>query len=105
MYAIIRSGGRQYRVRQGDRIAIARLPAAAGDAVTFDEVLLLEDGATVTVGAPTVPGASVSARVDAHLLAAKVRSLRYKNKTRHRRLHGHRHQQTRVEITGITAGR
>ena len=104
MYAIIRSGNRQYRVQQGDRIAVARLPASAGEQVTFDDVLLVEEDGAVTVGAPTVPGASVSARVEAQLRAPAVLSLRYKNKTRHRRLRGNRQHLTRVEITSITTG-
>ena len=103
MYAIIRTGGKQYRVREGDHLAIERLDAEAGTEVTFTDVLLLEDDGAVSVGAPTVEGAAVTARVEAHVKAKKVLSLKYKNKTRQRTLRGHRQQQTRVQITAIKA--
>jgi large subunit ribosomal protein L21 len=104
MYAIMRSGGRQYRVQQGDHLDIARMDAEEGSEVTFDDILMVEDGDTLSVGSPTIDGASVTAVVEAHTRAKKVSSLRYKNKTRQRTLHGHRQQQTRIQITGITAG-
>lgn len=104
MYAIIRTGGRQFRVREGDSIAIERLEADAGDEIAFDEVLLLGEGADVRVGSPTVPGAQVRGRVEEQFRARKTLGLKYKNKTRQRTLRGHRQHQTRVQITEISGG-
>ncbi len=104
MYAIIRSGGKQYRVREGDHVAVERLDAGEGDAVTFDDVLLVSDNGAVTVGSPTIAGASVSGLVEEQFRTKKVLGLKYKNKTRSRTLRGHRQQQTRVRITAIQPG-
>jgi large subunit ribosomal protein L21 len=104
MYAIVRTGGKQYRVREGDRIAVERLDAAQGDEVTLEEVLLVGEEGSTTVGAPLVAGASVSARVDEQFRDRKVRIFKYKNKTRQRTHRGHRQQRTRLLITGISAG-
>jgi large subunit ribosomal protein L21 len=102
MFAIIRSGGKQYRVREGDAILVERIDAAEGSDVTIDDVLLIDRDGTVDVGAPTVAGASVAARVDGHLKGEKVLVFKYKNKTRRRQLRGHRQQHTRLTITSIT---
>ena len=104
MYAVIRSGGKQYRVREGDRILVERLDAAEGSDVTIADVLLVDNDGDVTVGAPTVAGASVAAQVTEHTRARKVLVFKYKNKTRRRQLRGHRQHQTRLTITGITPG-
>ena len=104
MYAIVRTGGKQYRVHEGDRIAVERLDAAEGDDVTLDEVLLVSDDETTTVGSPLVAGASVSAFVDEQFRDSKVRIFKYKNKTRQRTHRGHRQHRTRLLITGINTG-
>ena len=104
MYAIIRTGGKQYRVREGDHLAIERLDLPEGSDVRFDDVLLVADGDSIAVGDPTVAGASVAARVEEHLRDAKVTVFKYKNKTRRRTLRGHRQHRTRVTITGISTG-
>ena len=104
MYAIIRTGGRQYRVREGDTLDIELLPGDAGDEVVFSEVLLVEDGGDVQIGAPTVAGASVTAALEGPTRGPKLLSMKYKNKTRSRTLRGHRQHLTRVKITEITAG-
>ena len=104
MYAIIRTGGKQYRVREGDLLAIERIDAEEGAEVTFDDVLLVEHDGTVSVGAPAVKGALVSALVEEHVRTKKVLSLKYKNKTRQRTLRGHRQHQTRIRITDIRPG-
>jgi large subunit ribosomal protein L21 len=103
MYAIIRSGGKQYRVREGDRIDVERIETPEGGDVTFDEVLLVGSEDNVAVGTPTVPGASVAGTVEAHVRAPKVQIFKYKNKTRSKVLRGHRQHLTRVAITGITS--
>lgn len=104
MFAIVRCGGKQYRVRPGDRIAVERLAAAEGADVVLDEVLLVGDDGRTTVGAPTVAGAAVHARVEAHDRAAKVISFNFKNKTRQKTMHGHRQLRTQLVITDISAG-
>ncbi len=104
MYAIIRSGSKQYTVREGDLIAIEHINADEGAEITFEDVLLVENDGALSVGAPTVQGAAVTARVEEHFRTRKVLALKYKNKTRQRRLRGHRQHQTRVQIIGITPG-
>ena len=104
MYAVIRTGGRQYRVREGDVIDVELLRAAAGDEITLSEVLLVEGDDGATVGAPLVEGAAVTARVEAQVRTDKVLIYKYKNKTRRRTLNGHRQPLTRIAITRITAG-
>ena len=104
MYAIVRTGGKQFRVSAGDTIAVERLDAAEGDEVTLGEVLLVGGDDGVAVGDPTVAGASVAARVEEHYRDRKVPVFKYKNKTRRRVLRGHRQQRTRLAITSITPG-
>ena len=105
MFAIVRTSGKQYRVRTGDRIAVERMDAAEGTEVALNDVLLLVgDDDRTTVGAPTVAGASVRARVEAHDRAPKVTSFKFKNKTRQKTMHGHRQLRTQLVITDITAG-
>lgn len=104
MYAIIRTGGKQYRVSEGETVTVDRLDAEEGASVTLNEVLLLDRDGQVTVGAPTVAGASVAASVEAQIRADKVLVFKYKNKTRSRVKNGHRQPLTRLRITGITAG-
>ena len=104
MFAIIRSGGKQYRVREGDQIDVELIDAEEGAEVTLDEVLMVEGDGGATVGTPLVPGASVTATVEAHRRAKKVTFFHYKNKTRQKRTRGHRQHQTRLQITAIAPG-
>lgn len=104
MFAIIRSGGKQYRVRPGDKIAVERLDAAEGSEVALSDILLLGDGDQTTVGSPLVAGATVTARVEAHDRAPKVTYFNFKNKTRNKTMRGHRQQRTQLVITDISAG-
>jgi large subunit ribosomal protein L21 len=104
MYAIVRTGGKQYRVSTGDRIVVEHLEASEGDEITLDDVLVVGNESDTKVGAPTVAGASVTARVDAQSRARKVTNFQYKNKTRQHRRRGHRQHQTELVITGIDAG-
>ncbi len=89
-------------MREGDSLAVERLDLPEGSEVQLD-VLLVSDGDAVTVGDPTVEGASVAARIDEHTRGKKVMVFKYKNKTRQRKLRGHRQQRTRITITGISA--
>jgi len=104
MYAIIRTGGKQYRVSEGDTVTVDRLDAEEGATVTLDDVLLVDRDGQVAVGSPTVAGASVAASVEAQVRADKVIIFKYKNKTRSRVKNGHRQPLTRLRITGITTG-
>lgn len=103
MFAIIRTGGKQYRVQEGDHINVELLDVEEGAEFTFDDVLLVGNDADTTVGSPTVAGASVSARVEKQTRGPKVTFFHFKNKTRQSRKKGHRQHETRVVITGISA--
>ncbi len=104
MYAVIKTGGKQYRVSEGDTLRVESLQAEAGSDVTLDEVLMVGNGESVTVGAPLVANASVSAQVVEHSRARKVRIVKFKRRKHYRRQMGHRQNYTEVRITGISAG-
>ena len=104
MYAIIRSGGKQYRVREGDRINVDQIDLPAGSDVILDEVLSIEEDAHTKVGTPLVNGASVSATIEAHIRDKKVTYFHYKSKTRQKRMRGHRQHLTSLQINTITTG-
>ena len=103
MYAIIKTGGKQYKVAEGDVILIEKLDAEAGAEVSFDEVLTIVDGANVTVGKPTVEGAKVLGKVELQGKGKKIRIFKYKAKSNYRRRQGHRQPFTKVTITKIAA--
>jgi len=100
-YAVIETGGKQYRVSVGDRIAVERLPAEAGGDITIDRVLLLGGDGSTRVGTPVVAGAAVTARVDEHYRGEKIVVFKYKAKKGYRRRIGHRQSLTRLTITNI----
>jgi large subunit ribosomal protein L21 len=105
MYAVVDSGGKQYRVEPGRTLVLDRLDAEAGATVTFDRVLLIGDEDSVTVGTPTVSGASVRGTVLEHGRGPKVIVFRFRPKAHYRRRTGHRSELTRVRIDEIaTAG-
>lgn len=103
MYAIIETGGKQYRVTEGDQIRVEKLGMADGEQVKFDKVLVLGDGAEAKVGAPYVDGAAVFADVIESGKGKKVIIFKYKAKKDYRKKRGHRQPYTLVEITGISA--
>ena len=102
-YAIIETGGKQYRVSVGDRLAVEKLDAEPGSDIVFDRVLLVGGNGSNTVGAPLVSGASVSAQVEDQFRGEKIIVFKYKPKKRYRRRTGHRQSLTRIAITGIVA--
>jgi large subunit ribosomal protein L21 len=104
MYAVVTSGGKQYRVEAGSELVVERLTADAGSTITFDRVLLVGDGEDVTVGTPTVQGASVSGTVLGEVLGPKLIVFKFKQKATYRRKNGHRQHLTRVRIDEISAG-
>ena len=104
MYAVLSSGGKQYRVEAGTTLMLERLdgePGVAGSQVTFDRVLLIGDGDDITIGTPTVAGASVSATVLGEALGPKLVIFKFKQKVKYRRRTGHRQHMTRVRIDTI----
>jgi large subunit ribosomal protein L21 len=103
MYAVVSTGGKQYRVEAGTTLTVERLAVQPGETVTFDRVLLVGDGDELTVGTPTVAGASVSGTVLATERGPKLIIFKFKNKSRYRRRNGHRQDLTRVRIDAIEA--
>jgi len=103
MYAVFQSGGKQYRVSEGDEVHLEKLSAQVGDTITFEEVLLTSDGQTVQVGQPYVKGSKVVGQVIRHDKDRKVLVLKYKRRKGYRRKRGHRQHFTRVRIQGIEA--
>ena len=102
MNAIIVTGGKQYKVSEGDVLFIEKLEAEAGETITFDQVLAILDGETATFGAPVVEGASVTATVVKNGKGKKVRIFKYNPKKGYRKRQGHRQPYTKVEITKIS---
>ena len=103
MHAIIETGGKQYKVTEGDTLFIEKLEAEAGQAITFDKVLAILDGDKATFGAPVVEGASVAATVVKNGKGKKVRIFKYNPKTGYRKRQGHRQPYTKVQIGAIQA--
>ena len=103
MYAVIETGGKQYRVQPGDVILVEKLPQEPEDVVEFEQVLLVSDDNGTKVGTPIVTGAKVMAKVLEQGKADKVRGMKYRSKTNYRRRYGHRQAYTRVEIQEILA--
>ena len=101
MYAVIKTGGKQYRVQQGDVIFVEKIDAQADEAVTFEEVLLVGDGEAAKIGAPVVEGAKVEGKVLAQVKSKKIVVYKYKAKKNERKKQGHRQPYTKVEITAI----
>jgi large subunit ribosomal protein L21 len=101
MYAVIQSGGKQYRVGVGDVIRVEKLDVPAGDNVDLNEVLMVSDGDDVKIGSPTLAGASVTAKVKAHGRGEKIRVVKFRRRKHYRRTAGHRQDYTELEITGI----
>ena len=102
MHAIIETGGKQYKVAEGDTLFIEKLPVEAGEAVTFDKVLAVIDGENVTVGTPVVEGAKVDASVVKNGKGKKILAFKYKPKKGYRKRQGHRQPYTKVTIGKIT---
>ena len=104
MYAVIMTGGKQYRVREGDTLRIEKLAPPAGKMVEFDRVLMVSDGDGLKVGNPYVEGGRVHATVNAHGRGAKINVVKFKRRKNYLRRMGHRQDFTEVRITAIAAG-
>jgi len=103
MLAVIKTGGKQYIVKKGDKIKIEKLKEAQGQEVVFDQVLLVEKAKKVKIGTPFVEGAKVTGKVLEHGKGEKIIVFKYKPKKRYRKKQGHRQPYTLVEITKIEA--
>ena len=103
MYAIFQTGGKQYRVSEGDVITVEKIAANEGDVVTFDQVLTVVNDADVKVGTPVVEGANITAKVEKQDKARKILVFKYKAKSNYRRRQGHRQPFTKLTIEKIEA--
>ncbi len=103
MYAVLVTGGKQYRVAQGETLRVEKLEAEAGNEITFDNILMLGGSDGVTVG-DALKGASVTAKVVGHGRADKVRIIKFRRRKHHMKRQGHRQHYTEIEITGIAGG-
>ncbi|MFZ0559476.1 MAG: 50S ribosomal protein L21 [Methylovirgula sp.] len=101
MFAVIKTGGKQYSVAAEDVIAVMTLPGAPGDAVTFENVLMLVDGEAATFGAPFLEGAKVIGTIIDHKRGPKVLAFKKRRRKNSKRKHGHRQDLTMVKITGV----
>jgi large subunit ribosomal protein L21 len=104
MYAIVKTGGKQYKVAEGDVIEVEKLAGAPGDALTLSAVLLV-DGDDLITDAAKLADASVTAEVVAHTKGPKIRIHKFKNKTGYHKRQGHRQPLTQVKVTGISTGK
>jgi large subunit ribosomal protein L21 len=105
MYAVFKTGGKQYRVAQGDKVRVEKLPGNVGDAVSFAEVLLIGGAVAaegMKIGRPVVSGAKVEAKIVAQDRAKKIVVFKFRRRKNYRRKNGHRQPFTALEITGIT---
>lgn len=100
-FAIIETGGKQYKVAKGDKIRVEKLLGEPGSSVVFDKVLLIANGEKISVGAPYVSGAKVEGKITKQGRGKKLIVFKYHSKTRQRKKKGHRQNYTEVEITGV----
>ncbi len=103
MYAVIQTGGKQYRVEEGATIKIEKLELGAGDSVEFDKVILVQDGGEIKVGHPFLEGGKVTATVLSQGRHKKINIIKFRRRKHHMKRAGHRQYYTEVQITGISA--
>ncbi len=103
MYAVIQSGGKQYRVAEGELLKLELIDAEPGSTIEFEKVLMVANGDSVTVGAPLVAGGKVSAEIVTHGRHDKITIIKFRRRKHHRKQAGHRQWFTQVKITGISA--
>ena len=103
MYAVIKTGGKQYRVVAGEKIKVEQIPADVGDEITLDQILMIGEGESVKVGTPTVAGAKITARVIAHGRHPKVKIFKMRRRKHYQKHQGHRQNYTELEIGSISA--
>ena len=101
MYAVIKTGGKQYKVAKDQTVKIEKLTQDVGEKVTFDDILMVADGEDIKIGQPTVKGSKVTAEVVAHGRGDKVRIIKFKRRKHYRKQQGHRQYYTEIKVTGI----
>ena len=101
MYAVVMTGGKQYRVSEGDQLHIETLPVGEGEAVTLDKVLLIANGDQITIGTPYVAGGQVVATVVKHGRGEKIHILKFRRRKHYQKVTGHRQNYTEIKITNI----
>ena len=104
MYAVILTGGKQYRVAEGDILRVEKLTADEGSSVELDKVLMVADGDDVKIGKPYLEGGKVTAEVAAHAKGEKVQIIKFRRRKHHMKRQDHRQWYTELKITGINAG-
>ena len=104
MYAVVQTGGKQYRVSEGSTLKVEKIDADEGASIALDKVLMVADGDDMKVGAPYIEGGNVTATVKSHGKGKKVHIIKFKRRKHHMKRQGHRQQYTELEITGINAG-
>lgn len=103
MYAVVNTGGKQYKVQEGDLLRVEKLPGEVGSEVSFDKVLLFSDGEKLTVGQPLLDNVAVSGQIVEQGKGKKIIVFKYKRRKTYRKKQGHRQQYTTVKIASITA--
>ncbi|KAA6184374.1 50S ribosomal protein L21 [Thiohalocapsa marina] len=103
MYAVIETGGKQYRVAEGDKVRVEKIDAETGASIELPKVLMIADGDRVTLGKPFLDGSKVLAEVTAHGRHAKVKIIKFRRRKHHMKRQGHRQWFTELKITGIAA--
>ncbi|MFN2381084.1 MAG: 50S ribosomal protein L21 [Guyparkeria sp.] len=103
MYAVVVTGGKQYRVEQGSKVRVEKLAGEAGSTVTLDQILMVGDGSDIKVGTPNVDGASVTAEIVGQGRGKKVEIIKFRRRKHHMKRQGHRQAYTELKITGISA--
>jgi len=102
MYAVIKTGGKQYRVAMGDKLKVEKLPAETGSSINIDDVLMVADGDKLTIGSPLVKNGKVTATVLSHGRHKKVEIIKFHRRKHHQKRTAHRQDYTEIEITGIS---
>jgi len=103
MYAVLKTGGKQYRVTAGEKLKIEQIPAEVGSEIVLDQVLMVADGDAVQMGTPLLSGAQITAKVLAHGRGDKIRIFKMRRRKHYRRTQGHRQNYTEIEILRIAA--
>jgi len=103
MYAVIKTGGKQYKVAAGEKLKVEQIVADVGAEIVLDQVLLVADGDNVKLGQPLVGGATVTARVVSHGRGEKIRIFKMRRRKHYRKSQGHRQNYTEIEVTGIAS--
>jgi large subunit ribosomal protein L21 len=101
MYAVVKTGGKQYRVAQGDVLKVEKLDGNEGDSIELNDVLMIADGDNLKIGAPLVDGGKVTATIKSHGRGKKIEIMKFRRRKHHQKKTGHRQYYTELEITGI----